>query len=365
MKIALVHDYLNQHGGAEKVLEALVEMFPSAPIYTLLYDAKRTLGRFEGRIHATSILDLPLVRAHHRPFIPLMPFAARQLNLKNDYDVIISSSAGFGKGISYRDTFHISYCHTPLRYAWEPRTYFSDHLPPAMRLAALPALGYLRHWDRRAGQRPDILIANSRFIAEKIRIYYARQSRVIYPPVDCDLFYPNPTAPRKAYFLAVGRLMHYKRFDLIVRTFNELRLPLRIVGIGPEFNRLRLLNTSPNTTFLGFAKNEDALRELYNDAHALIFPQVEDFGLVAAEAIACGTPVIAYSEGGAREIINERNGIFFHAQTPTALKEAIRTFMKTHLHASIVRSTAVRFSKEMFKNGIAEVIEKNIHHIKK
>ncbi|MBI1960892.1 MAG: glycosyltransferase [Candidatus Liptonbacteria bacterium] len=358
MKIALVHDYLNQSGGAERVLETFMEMFPDAPVYTLLYDKARTLGRFEGRVRATSFLDRPLVRRRHRPFIPLMPLAARSMNLGNEYDVIISSSAGFGKGVSYADSFHLCYCHTPLRYAWESRTYFADSFSLPMRIAAEPALAYLRHWDRRAAQRPNVMIANSGFIAEKIRTYYGREARVIYPPVDCEFFRPRVVASERRYFLALGRMMRYKRFDLIVQTFNELDLPLLIVGIGPEFARLQEMNTSSKTVFFGMA-DERQLRDFYQGARALIFPQVEDFGLVAAEAIASGTPVIAYDKGGAKEIVNARNGIFFSEQTVSALKDAVRKFENAYFSPPIVADTAQRFSKQRFKDEIGAVLQKN------
>jgi glycosyltransferase involved in cell wall biosynthesis len=178
--------------------------------------------------------------------------------------------------------------------------------------------------------------------------------------VDRAVFHPKPLAPEKSYFLAVGRLMHYKRFDLIVRAFNELQLPLRIAGIGPELDRLRALNTSPYTRFLGFVPRDEELCDLYNGARALIFPQVEDFGLVAAEAIACGTPVIAYAEGGATEIVNERTGIFFDKQTEPALINAVRLFSKCYFSPAIVADTAARFSKERFLERIRAVIAKEL-----
>src|SRR3989344_8471156 len=191
MKVALLHDYLNQYGGGERVLEALMEIFPEAPVYTLFYDQEKTFGRFAGRIKKTSFLDWPVVRKNHRLFIPLMPLAARSMNI--DCDLVISDTAGFAKGINIRSSqdlrrpIHIAYIHTPLRYAWEP-----GYLPPIFnsQLSIFkPVLNFLKKWDYRAGQKPDVLIANSNYIAGKIKNYYGREAMIIYPPVDASKFY--------------------------------------------------------------------------------------------------------------------------------------------------------------------------------
>src|SRR3989344_3087006 len=300
MRVALVHDYLNQYGGGERVLETLMEIFPEAPVYTLLYDRARTGGRFEGRVAGTSFLDFPLARRHHRVFIPLMPLAARSINLGDKYDLIISDTAGFAKGIRYAPGVkHLSYIHTPLRYAWEQKEYLTGVMSHELRVMSKPILNYLKRWDYLAGQRPDTLIANSVFIADKVKKYYGREARVVYPPVDTAVFYrevPSSKFQVPSYYLAVGRLLHYKRFDLIIGAFAKLGLPLKIVGNGPEFQNLKFKIENlklANVELIPFVSDEE-LRKLYNGARALIFPQVEDFGLVAAEAQACGTPVIAY-----------------------------------------------------------------------
>lgn len=354
MRVALVHDYLNQYGGAERVLEVLMEIFPEAPVYTLFYDKQKTRGRFEKKIKGASFLNNSFVCNHHRAFIPLMPLAADLMNLKGDYDLIISSSAGFGKGIaaSY-GSWHIAYIHTPLRYAWETYQYFN--WPWIIKKITAPIFQYLRNWDYRAGQKPDILLANSNFIAKKIEKYYGRKSEVLYPPVDLKVFYPDPDIQRGGYFLAAGRMLAYKHFDLIIEAFNRLELPLRIVGGGPEFERLKKMAKFPNIDFLPFI-NENDLRRLYSGADAFIFPQVEDFGLVAAEAQACGTPVIAFSEGGAREIVEDKvTGIFFHQQSVDALVMGVKRFLKTNFDHEKIRLSAERFSKEKFKNRMLEL----------
>ena len=355
MRIALVHDYLNQYGGAERVLEAFSEIFPEAPIYTLFYDKEKTLGRFEDRIRGTSFLNRNAVIKNHRNFIPLMPIAAASLNLKNDYDVVLSSSAGYGKGVRMDPgTFHISYCHTPLRYAWEYKKYFDWN--PIVKMAAAPMFWYLRNWDKAAGQKPNLIIANSKHIAEKIKRYYGRNSEVLYPPVDLKLFYRDPKIEKEGYFLAVGRMMKYKRFDLIIQAFNKLNLPLLIVGDGPELENLKQLAKSARISFLPFA-GEDQLRILYNGAEALIFPQVEDFGLVAAEAQTCGLPVIAFGEGGVREIVEDGvTGIFFYSQSVEDLIMAVKKFLLSSFNEEVIRKSAKRFSKASFKKKILNIV---------
>lgn len=367
MRVAIAHDYLNQYGGAERVLETILEIFPKAPIYTLLYDEARTLGRFQKYDIRPSFLNrFEMARNHHRRFIPIFPLAQELMNIGNDFDLVISSSAGFAKGIRRGQARHISYCHTPLRYAWEP-----DYLNgygffgnPLMKILAKPALAALRWWDFRAAQKVDVFMANSKFIAERIKKYYKRDSIVLHPPVDTKKFYYRPATSyklkAKSYYLMAGRFLHYKRFDLGIEAFNHLKLPLKIVGSGPEFFNLQKLIKSPLIEFVPFVDSAVKLRDLYSNASALIFPQVEDFGLVAAEAQACGLPVIAYRGGGAREIVIEgKTGIFFDRQTPEAVIEVVLKFSKMCFRRSVITKTAQRFSKENFKKRLTEIINKN------
>lgn len=358
MRVAIIHDYLNQYGGAERVLEILLETFPEAHVYTLFHDAEQTHHRFVPYVEKTSFLDKKIVWRNHRAFIPLMPIAASSLTLSNEYDVVLSATAGFAKGISHAEHIpHLSYCYTPLRYAWEFPNYFS-HWPGFLKALTAPAFAYLRWWDYRAGQRPKRLLAVSQFIAEKIKKYYGREADVLYPPVDVKMFYPDKSASRDGYFLAVGRFMHYKRFDLIIEAFNQLHLPLLVVGTGPEQERLKKMARSPKIQFIPFV-SENELRLLYSGAEALIFPQVEDFGLVAAEAQACGTPVIAYAGGGVREIVQEgKTGIFFPHQTVPDLVFAVKKFLLTTFNASVIRRSAQRFSKARFQKQIKTIVQK-------
>lgn len=349
MKVALVHDYLIQYGGAERVLETLMQMFPDAPVYTLLYDEERTLGRFRGRVKGTAFLDVPFVRRNHRLFIPLMPLAAELLRFDEPYDLIISDSAGFAKGIRCRGgAFHLSYCHTPLRYAWETDAYFRNRLFTA---CARPFFSYVRRWDYRAAQKPQCLLANSGFIAEKIRRYYGRTASVVHPPVDLTTFRYDARIPTEDYFLAAGRLLHYKRFDLVIDAFRILGLPLKVVGEGPLLKTLKeRARGSPHIEFIPFVGDGETLRSLYARARAFIFPHVEDFGLVAAEALACGTPVIAFRGGGVLEIVEEpETGILFDEQNPEALMAAVGRLCAMRFDRARISERARRFGRERFE----------------
>lgn len=327
-----------------------MELFPAAPIYTLLYDEERTMGRFAGRVKKTAFLDWPFVRKQHRPFIPLMPLAAASLRLGEDYDLVVSDNAGYAKGVRVPErAFHLSYCHTPLRYAWETEDYFTGAL---FKTAFSPVFRYLRAWDYRSAQRPHQLLANSRFIAQKIKQYYGREAPVVHPPVDLHQFYYDPAVREGEYFLAAGRLLHYKRFDLIVDAFHLLKLPLKIVGSGPGESALReRIGASEHIELIPFIQNEEELRLLYNGARAFVFPQVEDFGLVAAEAQACGTPVVAFAEGGALEIVEDGiNGILFHEQTAAALAAAVHRFCARSFNRPFVGRCAERFGRTQFRD---------------
>ncbi|MDO8467309.1 MAG: glycosyltransferase [bacterium] len=363
MKVALVHDYLNQYGGGERVLECLMEMFPEAPVYTLLHDVEKTGGRFESRVVKTSFLDFKFARRNHRWFIPFMPLAARSLNLGDKYDLIISDTAGFAKGIRYNrlTTKHISYIHTPLRYAWEQEEYLGNLMTNSQLLISKPILNYLKNWDYKYGKRPDVLLANSKFIGKKVKEYYGRPAKVVYPPVDMDVFYYDEGEKpkiRNPYYLAIGRVLHYKRFDLVVEAFKKLGLPLKIAGGGPELENIKKLAAGVgNIEFLSFLNDENDLRKLYAGAKALIFPQVEDFGLVAAEAQACGTPVIAYAEGGALEIVeNGKTGILFPQQSVESLVGAVELFERKRFSRKAIATSAQRFSKEHFRREIVSLI---------
>lgn len=362
MRIALFHDYLNQYGGAERVLEVLCEMFPEAPIYTLFYDKDRMSGKFADRIAGTSFLDFPLARRHHRLFIPLMPVAASAMKLKEKYDLIISTSASYAKGFPVpAGTKHVCYCYTPLRYAWDAgiakRGLAAIGLPAVLAGLAAPARGYLRAWDFRAAQKPDKIIAISNFISGRIKECYRRDAAVIYPPVDTVKFSYNPQVPRGDFFLAAGRLISNKRFDLVIEAFNALRLPLKIAGTGPDEKMFRKLARSPLIEFVGRVSDEELCR-LYRSAQAFIFPQEEDFGIAAAESLACGTPVVAYGRGGVLEIIKEGvSGVFFREASPESLSAAVQKSAAIKWDHAAISESVQKFSVDNFKKGMLRLIQ--------
>jgi glycosyltransferase involved in cell wall biosynthesis len=363
MKVAVFHDYLNQFGGAERVLQTILEMFPDADLYTLLYDKEKTFGLFHKHIKKTSFLDIPLVRKKHRAFIPLMPFAAGLLKIHGEYDLIISSSAGYAKGFGmYRKkigAYHICYCHSPLRYAWEidylknlsffPTSMSKDILRPVAR--------WLQRWDKKASERVNVFIANSHFIAKKIKSYYGREAEVIYPPVDIKKFSYEPKSQEEDFYLMVGRLLYYKGFDLGIQAFNKMKKRLKIIGKGPEEKKLRELANPVYIEFLNSVSDAE-LKKYYNSALAFIFPQIEDFGLVAAEAQACGTPVLAFCVGGGGEIVQHgRTGLLFKTQTAEDIIESVKDFEVRTFNRAYIAESAQRFSEEEFKKKLFQIVE--------
>ncbi|MCX6730145.1 MAG: glycosyltransferase, partial [Candidatus Portnoybacteria bacterium] len=365
-------DYLNQYGGAEKVLEAFLEIFPDAPIYTLLYDKKIVNKFFSGKKIKTSFLQkLPFIRKHHRLFPPLMPLAVERLDL-SDYDIVLSDSAAFGKGVITRpDTLHICYCHTPIRYAWDDsHKYVREFSMKKVAKFFVPIfMNYLRLWDREAAYRVDKFICNSGFVAQRIKKYYKQESEVIHPPVDTENFglkddeTKNTLKKNEEYFLMVGRLLPYKRFDMAIEAFNKLELPLKIIGNGPEMKKLKKM-ANWNIEFLG-EKNNQELKKYYQNSQALIFPQEEDFGIVALEAMACGRPVIAYRGGGALESVLEgKTGVFFDEQTVDSLVDVVKGFNASKFDSKTIYQHALKFDKENFKKKIKAFIDKNYREFK-
>ncbi|MBU3965454.1 glycosyltransferase [Patescibacteria group bacterium] len=360
MRVALVHDYLVQYGGAERVLEALCEIFPPAPIYTLVYDEKLFKNIFGKRKIYTSFLQsLPFSKSHHRSFPILMPMAIESFDL-SAYDVVISDSNSYAKGvITNTETLHICYCHTPMRYAWDDcHSYARAFSFSFITRKLVPvAMNYIRLWDKISSERVDKFIANSAFVSMRVNKYYRKEAAVIHPPVDIS-FYKNFSAGGKEdYFLLVGRLIQYKRFDLAIETFNILGLPLKIIGDGPEAGRLKK-GAKKNIQFLGRLSDEET-RNYYAGARALIFPQEEDFGIVLLESMASGTPVIAYRGGGALEVVKEGiNGVFFGQQTVDSLVSAVQNFNKNNFSGEIIRKSVAGFDKEIFKKRIKEFVEK-------
>lgn len=357
MRVALVHDHLIQHGGAERVLSALQAIFPDAPTYTLFYDADAMKADFGHKTIRTSFLQkVPGGKRFFRYLLPLMPVATEHYDLSN-FDVIISSASAFAKGVvTPTDAVHISYCHTPTRYLWSDSQSYVEELnaPRIVKWALPPFLSLLRLWDKAAADRTDLFIANSKTVQNRISKYYRRESQVIHPPVDVARFFVS-TSP-KNYYLAGGRLVSYKRFDLVVQAFTKLGLPIKIFGSGPAEESLRKI-AGPNVEFLGRVSDDERSR-LFADAIAFINPQEEDFGLTVVEAMAAGRPVIAYKKGGATETVVEGlTGTFFTEQTADALTETVKNFAVNKFEPAKIRAHAETFSTERFRKELLAFVE--------
>lgn len=357
-KIAIVCDWLVSRGGAERVTIALSDMFPHAPIYTSLYNARIFPELASRDVHTSFIQRIPFALKKHQFMLPLMPYAFESFDL-SAYDIVISACHSAAKGIITKPrTLHICYCHTPMRYAWDNcHEYFERYgIPAALRSSAKRMLSDIRLWDRLAADRVDKYIANSSLVSCRIKKYYRRDSKIIYPPVDIGRFRGVQLPKTRNYFLAVGRLIPYKRFDLLVDASNELGIPLIIAGTGKELDSLKK-RAGRFVTFTGHIKDEE-LGHLYAGARALLFPQEEDFGITPLEAMACGTPVIAYSRGGALETINPGiTGLFFEQQAVESLKKALLEFEAFKWDRATIRAHAAKFDRPIFERSIKEFIE--------
>ena len=354
MRIALVHDYLNQYGGAERVLEELHELYPSAPIFTSMFDPKAMPAVYRQMDIRTSFMQrLPGVMRHHQPYLPLYPLAFESFDF-GDFDVVLSNSSAFCKGVvTDPRTLHVCYCLTPMRWVWDYRGYVQrENLGRLPRLGLPPLISNLRTWDVASANRVDEFIAISRTVAARIRKYYRRESVVIYPPVRTALFEAtaqvgtrNPTGD---YYLVVSRLIPYKRIDLAVEAFNRLGLPLKIVGDGRDRAALQARAKS-NVQFLGRVE-EDALRDLYLGCRGFIFPGEEDFGISPVEAQAAGRPVVAYAAGGALDtLVDGVSGVFFDEPTAESLAAAVRRLEGLSLDPAAARASAKRFDSAVFR----------------
>lgn len=339
------------------MLLKLLEIFPGAKIFTSVYN-KNILPQFKDFKIETSFLNrLPYGKTRPQIYIGLMPSVFESFDLA-DFDLVISNTHACSKGVITKpDTLHLCYCHTPTRYLW------LKEVDSRMQGSSLKrwAAHCLRIWDFQAAQRPDKFLANSKTVAKRIKKYYRRKAKVIYPPVPTSLFQPVKSANQlKDYFLFVSRLVAYKKPDLVIQAFNELTVPLKIIGAGPEYKRLRKLSKK-NVEFLGGVSFEE-LRKHYAVAQALIFPAYEDFGMVAVEAMASGRPVIAYKKGGLTEIVKEgATGIFFDKQTKDGLKEAILRFKSDDYKPSRIIKEAKKFDEGIFKKKFLAYTKEEIN----
>ena len=359
MNVALVHDWLNQIGGAEDVLETLVGLFPEAPIYTSLYSAERMPAHWRSWDIRTSLIDrLPLAHKQQQLYFPLYPFAFEQFDFR-DYDLVLSNKSGFCHGIiTGPETLHICYCLTPTRYVWRFHQYAEqEHLGRLARTFLPPFLTFLRQWDRLAADRVDHFIAISDEVRRRIAKIYRREATIIYPPVDTSSF--APSARVEDYYLMVGRLVPYRRLDLLIEAFNRLDRPLIIAGSGRDRKRLEAM-AGPNVTFLGYVPDEQ-LPDLLARCRAFMFPGEEDFGIAPIQAMAAGRPVIAYAAGGALEtVIPGHTGALFAEQTVATIVAAVESFDPDSVSSAAIRRHAEHFDTEVFRRKLATFIEEKV-----
>jgi glycosyltransferase involved in cell wall biosynthesis len=364
-RVAIVFEWYQRYGGVERVVTELQKMYPNADFFALVHNPQEVKGTsFEGIAVRTSFIQsLPMTKEKYRGYLPLMPLAVEQFDLR-DYDLVISSSHAIAKGVLTRaDQLHVSYTHTPVRYAWD---LYLDYLAATGMDRGIkgwlvrPVLHYLRLWDTCAANRVDAYLANSFNVARRIHKLYRRPARVVYPPVDVERF--RPDLPREEFFLAVSRFVPYKRLDLILEVFTRSGKPIVVIGEGPEFSRAKRI-AGLNVKLLGYQSDEVVADHLQR-AKAFVSAADEDFGIACVEAQAAGCPVIGYRTGGTSEIVNgwpasDATGIFFDNQRWDTLAEAIELF-ETHRAAfrpEICSRNAERFGSERFERELRGAVE--------
>ncbi len=360
MKVAIVHFVLLYMSGAEKVLEALCELYPDADIYTHVYDPNNIPEHIKKhRIKTTFINRLPMARKFYKSYLPFMPIALEQLNLAN-YDLIISCESGPTKGIvPDPDTVHICYCHSPMRYVWDMYHMYNKRKNPVIRFLSALITHSLKIWDVTTAARVDQFVANSHFVARRINRYYHRSSIILSPPVDTTLF--EVAEQHDNYYLWLGRLVHYKRPDIAVNAFNQNGKRLIIIGAGEEFEGLKSY-AQPNIELLGYQSFE-VIKKYLSRCRALIFPGIEDAGIIPMEAMASGRPVIGFDKGGVQTtIIDGLSGVLFQDQSPAGLVKAIERFeaMEDHFDSAKITAHVVQFDRENFKVSFNQIVTKLI-----
>jgi glycosyltransferase involved in cell wall biosynthesis len=368
MKVAIIYDWLVWMGGGERCLEIFCELFPDATIYTLLYYPDKITSDTikHSKIETSFIQKMPFAKHVYRKYLPLFPTAIEQFDLRG-YDLILSFSHCVAKGvITPPDTCHISYCCTPMRYAWDfYHEYFSNgHAGHGLSKFFIPFLiNYLRTWDVVSANRVDHYIAISNYVKTKIEKYYNRSADLIYPPANTDFYLPVKD-PKRNFYLIVSRLVPQKRIDLAIKAFNELSsLSLVIVGTGPELSYLKSI-AKPNIKFLGW-QSDETIREYYANAKAFLMPGEEEFGITPLEAQACGTPVIAFNKGGAVEtVVDNETGVLFEPHTVPALINAIKKIDSVKFNPAKIREWALKFSRENFKTNLKNYIDQKYTQFK-
>ena len=358
LKVAIVHDWLVQNAGAEKVLRALIDIYPEADIFSLvdfLSDEERAVVLYGKHAKTSFIQKLPYAKKHFRNYFPLFPMAIESFDLSS-YDLIISSSWAVAKGVKkHKNQQHISYCYTPIRYAWDLYDEYTENLKPLKKLFVKTTLSYIRKWDIKTLDRVDCFIADSKFVQERIKRIYNRDSVVIYPPVDTDNFRFEPN--KEDFYLSASRLVPYKKTKLIVEAFNEMSdKKLLVIGSGEEYEVIKKI-AKDNVSVLGFCSDE-ILRGYMQRAKAFVYAAVEDFGIVPIEAMACGTPVIALNDGGTAEtVIDNVNGVHFQKQTKEDIINAVYKFESLKFNLEDISKDAQHYCTSRFKDEIKEFIK--------
>jgi len=365
VRVAIVHDWLTGMRGGEKVLEAIRELYPDATIYTLVQVPGAVSARIERhRIKRSIVQWLPRSAQHYREYLPIFPAAVELFDL-DSYDLVISSSHCAAKAVIRRATAtHVCYCHSPMRYAWDQfHAYFGPDQVGAIRSRLLrPVMAQLARWDAATAGRVDRFLANSQYVAGRIRRYYNRGSTVVYPPVDTTYYrLPEPAGPRQpeSSFLIVSALVPYKRLDVAIDACRQVGMPLRIVGRGPEETRLRSL-AGPDVEFLGW-RSDDEIRDLYGRARAVLLPGTEDFGMVPVEAQACGAPVVALGVGGACEtVVDGITGVLVGDTSSEAFAAGLSRIRRLQLDPAAIRANAERFSRARFLSEFQAAISETV-----
>jgi glycosyltransferase involved in cell wall biosynthesis len=359
LRVAIVHDWLNQVGGAEGVLEVLKELYPEAPIYTSIYWRQAMPDHYRKWDVRTSWLNrLPLIKAHHQPFLALYPLAFESFDLRG-YDLVLSNKSAFCHGVTTApDTLHICYCLTPTRFLWDYHHYVRhERINPVVRVLLSPLVRNLRRWDKSAADGVNHFVAISETVRRRIEKFYGREAVIIHPPVDVERF--QVSEEHEDYFLIVSRLVPYKRIDLAVEAFNHLGLPLKILGDGRDRPRLEA-QARPNVEFLGRLPNHEVERYI-SRCKGFIFPGEEDFGIAPVEAQAAGRPVIAYAAGGALgTVIEGVTGSFFREQTADSLAEAVDGFNDREFDSATIRRHAQGFDKDTFKKRLRAFVSERL-----
>jgi glycosyltransferase involved in cell wall biosynthesis len=357
MRVAIVHYWLVSMRGGEKVLESLCQLFPEADIFTHVYDPESVSETIRGhKIVTTFINSLPRARRYYKHYLPLMPLALEQIDLRG-YDLVISCESGPAKGvIPPAGAVHICYCHSPMRYVWNMFHDYRERTGWLRRLMMPPLCHYLRIWDASASMRVDRFIANSATVAARIEKYYRRDAEVIHPPVNVELFESVPAGEVEDYYLMAGELVAYKRPELAIAAFNALGRRLIVIGGGEMLAEVRKL-AGPTVTVMG-QQPFGVLRHHYARCRALVFPGEEDFGIVPVEAMASGRPVIAYGCGGATEtVVAGVSGLFFKEQTAAAIELAVQEFERMRFDPVAIRAEAQKFNTNRFMTEFTTAVE--------